>query len=106
MSLPTLIILVKGVAILAVLGAIISWIVAFSHAFRAVTAERAAGRHDVAWMAVFAWPFAVRRMTGHAAQHAAIVHKAMVAFFTAVLVLAASSAVISNLERISTIPPR
>ena len=91
----------------ALLAALVSWFIAVVEGLRAFDkARRQPDGPKIARYTVIAWPFAARRMTGAAAAHAAAVHKAMVAFFVAILLLAACAALISNLSRVASLPAR
>jgi hypothetical protein len=87
--------------VLALAGAVISWIVgavSYLRCLRALAAER---QSRAAWLAVAAWPFALKHLKGAAAEHAARINKALVAFFACLLVAAAAGSVAANLNRIS-----
>ena len=53
------------------------------------------------WLAIFAWPFAVSRLKGAAAGHAAVVNKAIVVFIVCIIALVAAIAAATNLARIA-----
>jgi hypothetical protein len=87
---------------LALAGALTSWIAGawfYARSLRALAAEQ--GQTRLAWLAVVAWPFALGRLKGAAAAHAAKVNKALVAFFACLMVAAAATSVASNLARVS-----
>jgi hypothetical protein len=89
------------VAVAALIGAIASWIagaVFFVRTLHALSSERN-GRQLL--FAAVAWPFASRRMTGDAALHSAKVNKALVAFFTCLMIAAAATSLATNLSRLS-----
>ena len=52
-------------------------------------------------MTIVAWPFALGRLEGAAAGHAAKVNKALVAFLACMMVAAAATSVATNLARMS-----
>ena len=90
------------VAGLAVAGAIACWIVGavcyvrMMRAIPLVTAPR-----GLMLRAIVAWPFAVGRLQGEAAAHAANVNKALVAFFACLIVAFSAISVATNLARVS-----
>ena len=89
------------VAIAALIGAIASWVfgaVSYVHTLRALSGE---GSGRQLWYALVAWPFASRQMTGAAAEHSAKVNKALVAFFTCMMIAAAATSLATNLSRLS-----
>jgi hypothetical protein len=89
------------VAVAALTGAVASWIagaVFFVRALQALPGERN-GRQIL--FAAVAWPFAARRMTGDAVLHATKVNKALVAFFTCLMIAAAATSLATNLSRLS-----
>ena len=51
------------------------------------------------WLAVVAWPFATSRIQGAAAEHAARVNKALVAFIACLMIAAAAWSAAANLHR-------
>jgi hypothetical protein len=51
--------------------------------------------------ALVAWPFAVGRMQGEAADHTSTVNKALVAFFACLIVAVSAISVATNLARVS-----
>jgi hypothetical protein len=90
------------VASLAFIGAIASWIVGawfYARTLRALAAERDQPR--LAWLAIVAWPFALGRLKGAAAAHAANVNKALVAFLACLMLAVAATSVATNLARVS-----
>jgi hypothetical protein len=90
------------VASLAFIGAIVSWIVGawfYARTLRALGAERDQTR--LAWLAIVAWPFALGRLKGAAAVHAANVNKALVAFLACLMLAVAATSVATNLARVS-----
>jgi fucose 4-O-acetylase-like acetyltransferase len=88
------------VAVAALIGAIASWIAGavFFVRTHALSSERN-GKQML--FAAVAWPFASRRMTGDAALHSAKVNKALVAFFTCLMIAAAATSLATNLSRLS-----
>jgi hypothetical protein len=89
-----------AVVYLAIAGAAVSWIVGAIYYVRTLT-ELDREDRSLRWLAVFGWLFAVGRLKGAAAGHAAIVNKALVAFMACILVLAAATAIATNLARIA-----
>jgi hypothetical protein len=90
------------VAFLALAGALASWIAGawfFARTLHALHDGREQPR--LIWMLVAAWPFAVARLKGGAAAHAAKVNKALVAFLACLIVAVAATSVATNLARIS-----
>ena len=90
------------VASLAFIGAIASWIVGawfYARTLRALGADR--GQTGFAWLAIVAWPFALGRLKGAAAVHAAKVNKALVAFLACLMLAVAATSVATNLARVS-----
>ena len=87
------------VAVAALIGAIASWIAGamfFVRTLHALSSERS-GRQML--FAAVAWPFASRRATGGA--DSAKVNKALVAFFTCLMIAAAATSLATNLSRLS-----
>jgi hypothetical protein len=97
-----MVLLASIVAYLALAGALVSWIAGawfFAQTLRALAADR--GQTRTTWLAVIAWPFALARLKGAAAAHAAKVNKALVAFFACLMLAAAATSVATNLARVS-----
>jgi hypothetical protein len=90
--------LATAVTILALAGAVASWLAA---AFFFVRAGATAETSRLRWLMLVAWPFATRRLGGVAAEHAARVNKALVAFFACLMIAAAAWSVASNLNRLA-----
>ncbi len=89
------------VAVLALAGAAASWVigaVAYVRTLRSVGASEGASTLAIA---AFAWPFALKRLKGAAAEQAARVNKAVVAFFACVTIGVAAFSIAANLARIS-----
>ena len=89
------------VAYLALAGAAASWIVGawfYASTLRELSAQREHGR--ATWLAVAAWPFALRRLRGAAATQAARVNKALIVFFACLTVAVAATSVATNLARV------
>ncbi len=85
-------------AYLALIGALASWIAGawfYLRTLRSIPADD--GR--LKWLAIVVWPFAVKRLEGAAAEHAARVNKALVAFMACILVGVAAFSVSTNLHR-------
>jgi hypothetical protein len=88
------------VAVLAVIGAVVSW------GFGAVNFVRTLqtlgkGDRKLMWYAMVAWPFVSRQMTGEAAAYSSKVNKALVAFFTCLMIAVTAISLATNLSRIS-----
>src|SRR5688572_27449530 len=87
-------------AVIAAIGALTSWIVGAIFYARTLAALANEGApKGPRWLAVIAWPFAVARLQGAAAEHAARVNKALVAFIACVMIAAAATAAATNLQR-------
>ena len=84
------------VTVLAVAGAIASWIAGAVFYLRELPAQP-----RLKWLVVAAWPFAVGRIRGAAAEQASKVNKAMVAFFTCLMIAIAATSLATNLSRLS-----
>jgi hypothetical protein len=90
------------VAVLALAGALTSWIMGawfFAQTLRLLAADRE--RPGPAWLAIVGWPFALGRLKGAAAAHAAKINKSLVAFFACLMVAIAATSVATNLARVS-----
>ena len=89
-----------GVIYLAVAVAAVSWMIGAVYFVRTLAAM---GEEDrtTRWFAMVAWPFAMRRLQGAAAGHAAVVNKALVVFLTCIMVMVAATAVATNLGRLA-----
>jgi hypothetical protein len=81
----------------ALAGAAASWIA--GAVFYARTLAAIGDDSNLRWLAIVAWPFAVKRLKGAAAESAAKVNKALVAFMACLLVAAAAFSVSTNLHR-------
>jgi hypothetical protein len=88
------------VMVLAIAGAVVSWIVGAIYFVRTLAAL---GREDrgTRWLAIVAWPFAIGRLKGDAADYAIIVNKALVAFIACIMAVVAATAVATNLARLA-----
>jgi hypothetical protein len=84
-------------AVLAFAGAAASWVAAIVFGARALR-EFSDSRPSM-WVALVAWPFAVPRARGAAAEHATNANKALVAFMVCLLVGFAAFAASTNLHR-------
>lgn len=80
-------------------AAVVLWVFAAKTGFDILMASRAAGTpvKPSAFAMLVAWPFGARQLTGTAADKAVLLNKMMVGFFAAILVVAGSAAVYSNL---------
>jgi hypothetical protein len=89
-----------AVLYLAIASAVVSWIVGAVYFVRTLAAL---GHEDrgTRWLAIVAWPFAIGRLKGDAADHAAIVNKALVAFIACIMAVFAATAVATNLARLA-----
>jgi hypothetical protein len=90
------------VAYLALAGAVASWIAGawfYASTLRQLSEQPEHGR--TTWLAVAAWPFALRRLKGAAAAQAAHVNKALIVFLACLTVAAAATSVATNLARVS-----
>ena len=90
------------VAGLAVAAALASWIagaVFYVRILRAIA--RTPEPRGLMLRALVAWPFAVGRLQREAALHAASVNKALVAFFTCLMIAIAATSLATNLSRLS-----
>jgi hypothetical protein len=84
------------VTFIALAGALASWIagaVFFARTLATIDGAR------MRWLAVVAWPFATSRIQGAAAEHAARVNKALVAFIACLMIAAAAWSAAANLHR-------
>ena len=91
-----------GLALLAIAGAVVSWIAGarfYVQALRAMSAV--ADQRGLMLRAIVAWPFVLGRLQGAAAAQAAKVNKALVAFLACLLVAAPAMSVAANLARMS-----
>lgn len=90
------------VAGLAVIGAVVSWVVGAVSYIRTLRAISATVQSSgLLLRAIIAWPFAVGSLRGEPAAHAAIVNKALVAFFVCLTVSVSALSVATNLARVS-----
>jgi hypothetical protein len=86
------------ITVLALMGAVASWIVGAVFFARTLAAIDDSGTR---WLAVVAWPFATARIKGAAAEHAARVNKALVAFIACLMIAAAAWSAATNLHRLA-----
>ncbi len=86
-------------AVIAVAGAFASW--AAGAAFYLRAARCMPAPRGGALLAIAAWPFVTGRLKGAAAEHAAQVNKALVAFFVCVMLAVAATSLATNLSRVS-----
>jgi hypothetical protein len=84
-------------AYLAFAGAIASWIV--GAVLYARTLHTLGDETQTKWLAIVVWPFAVSRIKGAAAEPAANVNKALVAFMACLLIGVAAFSASTNLHR-------
>lgn len=90
-----------GVLMLALAGALASWVIGAVAYARCLAAIDGESRRRTRWLAVAAWPFALRRLKGSAAAQAAVVNKAIVAFLVCVTLAAATISLSTNLNRVA-----
>jgi hypothetical protein len=83
---------------MALAGALASWV---AGAFFFVRTLAATDDNRLRWYAVVAWPFARGKLEGAAAEHAARVNKALVAFIACLMIAAAAWSVAANLNRLA-----
>jgi hypothetical protein len=87
------------VAVAALIGAAVSWVfgaLSYVQTLRALSGEN---KRSQMWYAMVAWLFASRQMTGEAAVHAAKANKALVAFFTSLMIAIVAISLATNLAR-------
>jgi hypothetical protein len=89
-----------GVLVLALAGALASWIVGAVAFARCIAASGQENRRSSRWLAVAAWPFALKRLQGAAAAQAAIANKAIVAFLVCMTLAAATISLSTNFNRV------
>jgi hypothetical protein len=90
------------VAYLALAGAAVCWIVGATYYVRTLRAISAdPQRRGLMLRALFAWPLALGKMRGAAAEHSTTVNKAMVAFLACLIVAVSAISVATNLARVS-----
>ncbi|MDF2998365.1 MAG: hypothetical protein K0R27_4002 [Xanthobacteraceae bacterium] len=85
-------------------AAVVLWVFAVKTGFDVVKASRAGGTPagPSTFARLVAWPFGARQLSGVATDKATLLNKMMVGFFAAILVVAGSAAVYSNL---TFVPP-
>jgi len=79
--------------------AVASWVVAAVYGVRALVALEGPDQKPLRKLALYAWPFAARRMTGAAGEYAAVVNKAIVVFIVCIVVAAATVSLATNYNR-------
>jgi hypothetical protein len=84
-------------AYLAFAGALASWVA--GAVFYARTLRALGDDTRLKWLVIAAWPFAVSRIRGAAAEPAAQVNKALVAFMACLLIGVAAFSASTNLHR-------
>jgi hypothetical protein len=89
------------VLVLALVGAAVSWVVGAVFFFRCLAAVDGTDRGWLRLKAMVAWPFSLSQLRGAAAEHAAVVNKAIVMFFICLTVAAATISLSTNFNRIS-----
>ena len=89
------------VAVIALIGAAASWVAGAVFFVRTLHAPSSARNGRQMLFAAVAWPFASKRMSGAAAVHSTKVNKALVAFFTCLMIAAAATSLATNLSRLS-----
>ena len=90
-----------AVLVAALAGAVASWVVGAVFYFRCLASLEGANRASLRWRAMVAWPFTLGRLNGAAAEHAAVVNKAVVAFFVCFTVAIVTISLSTNFNRIS-----
>ena len=88
------------VAVAALIGALVSWVfgaISFVQTLRILSGQN---KRSQIWYAMVAWIFASRQMTGEAAVYSAKVNKALVAFFTCLMIAVAAISLATNLSRL------
>ena len=88
-----------GVLILALAGALASWIVGAVYYARSLQTLGNAGRPALAWLAIAAWPFGTRRIAAASGETAGVVNKALVALLVCLTLGAATISYSTNLNR-------
>jgi hypothetical protein len=94
--------LAYGLAVVAVAGAAVSWVIGawyYVQTLRALSAQP--HERGLILRAIVAWPFVLGRLKGAAAEHSARVNKSLVAFFACLTVAVAAISVATNLARMS-----
>jgi hypothetical protein len=89
------------VAGLAVAGAIASWVVGAVYYIKTLREISQSEQRSLLLRAIVAWPFTLSRLRGEAATTAAIVNKALIAFFVCLMVAISAISVATNLARVS-----
>jgi hypothetical protein len=88
-----------AVLMLALAGAVASFVVGAVFYARALATVGDARRAPLRWLTVAVWPFATRRIATASAGQASVVNKALVALFACLLVGAATISYSTNLNR-------
>jgi len=88
-----------AVLALTLAAAVASWVVAAVYGVRALAAIEGPDQKPLRKLALFAWPFAARRMTGAASAYAAVVNKAIVVFIVCIMIAAATVSLATNYNR-------
>jgi hypothetical protein len=89
------------VAVAALIGAVVSWVIGAMNFLQTLRVLSGENNRRQMWRAIVAWPFASRDMTGEATIYSSKVNKAIVAFFTCLMIAAAAFALSTNLSRLS-----
>ena len=90
-----------AVVVLAIVGAAVSWIFGVVFYLRTLRSISGADAGRLKWLAVVAWPFVLKRLSGAAADHASKVNKALVGFLACLTIAIAAFSVATNLSRFS-----
>ena len=90
-----------AVLVLALAGALASWIVGAIYYARSLRTLERAGGPAFAWLAIAVWPFATKRIATASAETASVVNKALVALLVCVTLGAATISYSTNLNRIA-----
>jgi hypothetical protein len=86
---------------LAIAGAVASWVVGAVYFARCLAAIEGQDAGAARWAAVVAWPFALKRLKGAAAEHAAVVNKAIIVFLVCLTAAALTISLSTNYTRIA-----
>jgi hypothetical protein len=90
-----------GVLVLALAGALASWIVGAVYYARSLRTLSPPEEPAFAWLAIVAWPFATRQIAAASTETASVVNKALVALLVCLTLGAATISLSTNLNRVS-----
>jgi hypothetical protein len=88
------------VAVAALIGALVSWVFGAVNFVKTLRILSGQNKRSQMWYAMFAWLFASRQMTGESAVYSAKANKALVAFFTCLMIAVAAISLATNLSRL------